>query len=65
MYSDKCQSTVPFQFHFLQEKIWCTSVMSHYKCLSFSKEIYMKLIDKDITPRAVFDADVNSNFILM
>lgn len=39
--------------------------MSHYKCLSFRKEICMKLINKDIIPGAVFDVDVNSNSKLM
>lgn len=39
--------------------------MTHDKCLSFRKEIYMKPINKDITPTTVFDMNVNSNSILM
>lgn len=54
MHSDKCKSTVLFQWDFLQEKIWCTSVMTQDKCLNFRNGIYMKPINKDITPTAVF-----------
>lgn len=48
-----------------RKKLWCTSVMSHYKCSSFTNEICMKLRNKDITPGVVFDVDMNSNSMLM
>lgn len=39
--------------------------MTHNKCLNFRKEIYIKPINKDITPTTIFDMDVNTNSILI